>query len=154
MTIKLKPLIISFLVALGGGGIVAFLTRNSMSIYDEINTPSFAPPAILFPIVWTILYSLMAISAYMIYESSSIIKNKALKVYGVQLFINFLWPILFFNAKEFFVSFLFLVVLWCMVFWMITLFLKIKPLSGYLQIPYLLWLTFAAYLNFQIYILN
>ena len=69
MTIKLKPLIISFLVALGGGGIVAFLTRNSMSIYDEINTPSFAPPAILFPIVWTILYSLMAISAYMIYES-------------------------------------------------------------------------------------
>ena len=154
MTIKLKPLFISFLIALGGGGIIAFLTRNSMSIYDEINMPSFAPPAILFPIVWTILYSLMAISAYMIYKSSSSLKNKALIVYGIQLFINFLWPILFFNAKEFFISFLVLVVLWCMVFWMIILFLKIKTMAGYLQIPYLLWLTFATYLNFQIYLLN
>lgn len=152
--IKLKPLIISLVITLGGGGLVALLTRNSMDIYNRIIQPPFAPPAIIFPIAWTILYTLMGISAYMIYKSKLSLKSTALTVYAVQLLLNFAWPVIFFNGDMFFTAFVLLIIIWILVLWMISLFYKIEPLAAYLQIPYALWLTFAAYLNLSIYLLN
>ncbi len=152
--IKLKPFIISLLITLGGGGLVAFLTRDSMDIYSNIKQPTLAPPAVIFPIVWTILYILLGVSAYMIYESKSPLKNKALTVYGVQLLLNFIWPFIFFGANMFLLAFVVLMILWALSMWMIVLFYQIKPIAAYLQIPYILWLTFAAYLNLSIYLLN
>lgn len=152
--IKLKSLVVNLLIPLVVGSLSGFLTMNSMKIYKDLNQPSFAPPSFLFPIAWTILYILMGISSYMVYESNSILKNKALKVYALQLLMNFIWPLLFFNARRYLFSFIWLIGIWCLVLWMIILFYKIKRTSGYLQIPYLLWLTFAAYLNLGVYFLN
>lgn len=152
--IKLKSLLINLLITLGGGVVIAFLTRDSMEVYANVQQPPLAPPGVVFPIVWTILYTLMGISAYMITESNSKLKNKALTVYGVQLFLNFIWPLVFFNGQMFLFAFIILMALWIMVLWMIGLFYKINPISAFLQIPYALWLTFAAYLNLGVYLLN
>lgn len=152
--IKLKSLIVNLLIPLGVGSLAGLLSMDSMKIYKELNQPSFAPPSFLFPIVWTVLYILMGISAYMVYESNSRLKTKALKVYGTQLLMNFIWPLLFFNAQMYLFAFVWIVALWCLALLMTILFYKTKPISGYLQIPYLLWLTFAAYLNFGVYLLN
>lgn len=152
--IKLKTLIINLVISLGIGGLASFLTRNSMDIYKDILLPSFAPPSWLFPIAWTILYTLMGISSYMIYESKSKLRGLALTVYTIQLIVNFIWPLLFFNGRMFFVAFICLIILWLIVIWMVNLFNKVKSLAAYIQIPYIVWLTFAAYLNWNIYILN
>lgn len=152
--IKLKSLIVNLIIPLGVGTLAGVLTMDSMKIYKNLTHPRFAPPSFLFPIVWTILYILMGISSYMVYESNSTLKNKALRVYILQLSMNFVWPLLFFNAQMYLFSFIWLIAIWCLVLWMIILFYRIKPISGYLQIPYLLWLTFAAYLNLSVYFLN
>ncbi len=152
--IKLKPLIISWLITLGGGTLVSFFTRESIDIYTRIKLPTFAPPSSVFPIAWTILYILLGISSYMIYESKSSLKNKALAVYAVQLLLNFIWPFIFFDGTMFLVAFIILMVMGGLSLWMITLFYQIKPIAAYLQVPYMLWLTFAAYLNFSIFLLN
>lgn len=152
--IKLKSLLINLLITLGGGAVVALLTRESMEVYANLQQPPLAPPGIVFPIVWTILYTLMGISAYMITESGSKLKNKALTVYGIQLFLNFIWPLVFFNGQMFLAAFVILMALWIMVLWMIGIFYKINPVAAFLQIPYAIWLTFAAYLNLGVYLLN
>jgi len=152
---KYKPYILSILIALGVGGLSAFLTRNNMNIYERINRPPLAPPGILFPIVWTILYILMGISSAIIYKNRDNPKAKeALLTYALQLFFNFMWSIFFFNLQNFLFSFLWLIVLWYLIFKMIQQFKEINPTAAYLQIPYLLWVTFAGFLNFSIYLLN
>ena len=152
--IKLKSLLKSLVISMGTGVLAAILIMGSMSVYQEINRPSLAPKATVFPIVWTILYILMGISSYLIYESRSQNKETALKVYVIQLALNFTWPLIFFNARAFLFSFIWIFLLWLAVILMIKLFYKINPIAAILQIPYLLWITFAAYLNFMIYILN
>ena len=151
---SVKNLFISIGISLGVGGLSSLLTYKSQDIYDEIITPQLSPPSILFPIVWTILYILMGISSYMIYNSQSESKNKALTIYALQLIVNFIWPILFFNLRVFLLSFLCLILLIILVLYMLKLFYDIKPISSYLQVPYICWLLFASYLNFMIYILN
>lgn len=151
--IKWKELITSLLIALGTGGLSALITGN-FEIYNTLERPPLAPPAAVFPVVWTILFALMGISAYMIYISDSPDKKTALIVYGVQLFFNFLWPVIFFRAQLFLPAFIWLVILWLLVALMIILFKRIKPIAGLLQIPYLIWLTFAGYLNLMVYLLN
>ena len=150
--IKLKSLVISILIPLLVGGAAGFLTMNSMGAYKSLDKPMLSPPAILFPIAWTILYILMGISSYIIYESDSALKNKAITVYAVQLFFNFIWPFIFFNAGMYLLAFIWLILLWILVLWMISLFYKLSPTAAYLQIPYILWLTFAAYLNLGVYL--
>lgn len=152
--IKLKSLIVNLLITLGGGALIAFLTRDSMDVYSNLQQPPLSPPGMIFPIVWTILYFLMAISAYMITKSKSTIKKKALTIYGIQLFLNFIWPLIFFNARMFLPALLVLIALWVMVLWMIGTFYRINPRAAFLQIPYALWLTFAAYLNLGVWVLN
>lgn len=152
---KAKTYIISIVIALAVGGLSAFLTRNSMDMYQSINQPPLTPPAILFPIVWTILYILMGISSAIIYmRRNENDVSGALKIYAFQLVVNFFWSIIFFNMRAYLFSLIWLIILWLLIIAMITSFRKINSTAAYLQIPYLLWVTFAVYLNFMIYFLN
>lgn len=154
---KYKTYIISILIALGVGGLSALLTSNNMNLYNEIITPPLSPPSILFPIVWTILYVLMGISSAMIYNQKEDYPKEVrnvLIVYAINLFLNFTWSIIFFNFKAYFFAFIWLLLLWTTILTMIVKFYNIKPTAGYLQIPYLLWVTFAGYLNLSIFLLN
>ena len=154
MNIKNKSaLIIFILIPLAAGSLSALLSGNSAA-YLALNKPPLSPPSFLFPIVWTILYILMGISSYIIYESETPEKNKALRLYFIQLFFNFLWSIFFFGFSMYFFAFLWLLVLIILIVLMIYQFHKISPVAAYLQIPYLIWCLFAAYLNFMIYQLN
>lgn len=145
-------LIISILIPLAVGSISSLLSGN-MSQMNYIQ-PDFTPPTIVFPIVWTILYVLMGISSYIIYESDHPNKSKALRIYGIQLFFNFFWSILFFRFSAYFLSLIWLLVLIILIIIMIFRFYKISPIAAYLQIPYLLWCMFASYLNYVIFVLN
>ena len=154
---KIKPYVISIAIALAVGGLAAFLTRNDMDIYNEITLPPLAPPSILFPIVWSILYVLMGISAAMVYlrkDEAPIAVRDALSGYGINLVLNFMWSLIFFKFKAFLLAFGWLLVLFAVIVKMIFDFKKIKPIAGYLQIPYAIWVTFAGYLNFAIWWLN
>lgn len=154
---KIKPFVISIAIALGIGGLSAILTSDSMDIYSDIVQPSLAPPAILFPIVWTILFTIMGIGAALVWNKKDEQPKEvqdALVVYAVNLFMNFFWSIIFFNMRAFLFAFIWLVLLWVVILIMILKFRKVSPLAAYLQIPYLLWVTFAGYLNLAIYILN
>ena len=154
---KIKPFVISIAIALGIGGLSALLTSESMDIYSDIVQPPLAPPAILFPIVWTILYTLMGIGAALVWnkkEEQPKEVQDALIVYAVNLFMNFLWSIIFFNMRAFLFSFIWLVLLWVVILIMILKFRKVSPAAAYLQIPYLLWVTFAGYLNLAIFVIN
>lgn len=149
---NIEALIIAILLPLAVGAISSLLSGTMTNM--NFNQPSFAPPPSLFPIVWTILYILMGISSYLIYVSDSPLKSMALGVYGVQLFFNFFWSILFFRFSLYGFAFLWLLALIGLIVIMIYLFSKIRPIAAYLQIPYLLWCLFAAYLNYVIYALN
>ena len=153
--IKLKPLIISLAIPLILGFIGSLLSGN-FNDYAVMNKPSFSPPAILFPIVWTILYILMGVSSYLIYTSAADEKekNSALSIYLIQLILNSLWTLIFFRFSLYLFAFLWIILIIIAVVIMIYKFIKIKPLAGYLQIPYLLWLIFASILNYNIYLLN
>lgn len=139
------PLVIGFL-----GNLLGDITNN----FNQIAKPGFTPPSIVFPIVWSILYILMGISIYLINQSNSETKKKAVTIYTIQLLVNLLWPLFFFKFKFFLFSFLWLLILIALVLSMIFKFLKINKLAAYLQIPYLLWLVFAAVLNYQVYLMN
>ena len=151
---KYKPYIISFAITFATallGGIVTYLGMDS---FEKVVQPPLAPPSFLFPIVWTILYSLMAFGAARIYIKSGSQLSGALLLYVVQLFFNFWWSVIFFGFGAYLTAFIWLVILWILVLAMIIAFYKIDKLSALIQIPYLLWLTFAAYLNLGIYLLN
>lgn len=138
------------------GALSGLLSREGTKIYSEsIVQPPLSPPAIVFPIVWTILFALMGISAARIYMADpSQTRSRGLNLYIAQLVVNFFWSLIFFNAQAFGFAFIWLLLLWALVLWMILTFRKIDPLAAWLQIPYLLWLTFAAYLNLGVWYLN
>ena len=154
MKIKNKSeLIIAILIPIAVGSLSALISGRT-SLYSQINKPALSPPGYIFPIVWFILYILMGISSYIVYESNSLEKGNALKTYVLQLFFNFWWSIIFFRFSLFLFAFLWLLVMIALITLMIYKFYQISRLSSYLQIPYLLWCLFAAYLNFMIYRLN
>lgn len=146
----------SIALPLAVGVVAGLLTRNAMMDYQVLNQPPLSPPAWLFPIVWTILYILMGISSYLIKTSDANPEDKtnAITLYNYQLIVNFLWPIFFFNFGWYLFSFAWLILLWVLVILMIREFDKISKPAAYLNLPYLLWLTFAAYLNFGVWWLN
>ena len=154
MKIKWKELIISIAISVGVGALSGFLTRNSMSLFQQLIKPPLSPPGWIFPIVWTILFTLMGISACIIYQSDSKEKEEALRIYALQLMVNFFWSLVFFNWQAYLLAFIILIILWLLIFLMIRKFSEINPCAGKLQIPYLLWVTFAGYLNLGIYLLN
>lgn len=151
--INWKRLIIIILITFIIGSFFSFFTMNNMEAFKELEKP-LNVPAILFPIVWSILYLLMSISCYIILESNDEHKNNGLIIYGIQLIINSLWSLIFFGLEAYFFSFLWILLLMIFVIFMIVTFYKINKISGLLQIPYLIWVIFAGYLNLGIYLLN
>lgn len=156
MKIKWKSLIISVAIPLLVGGLSALITRNSMKDFENLNKPPLSPPAIAFPIVWTILFILMGIASYLVYQNggNSQEKTNALKLYGVQLVFNFFWSVIFFNFKAYNFAFIWLLALLILIICTAVSFYKISKNAGYLFIPYILWATFAVYLNLTIAVLN
>ena len=151
----IKSLVLNIAFALVAGGIGTLL-GGKMNDFATINKPLFSPPAIVFPIAWTALYILMGISTYLVCENKTDkkFKKRACFIYLAQLLVNVLWTPLFFRFKLYLLSFFWILLLIILVAIMIIKFYKIKPLAGYLQIPYILWLIFASILNFSIYLLN
>ena len=142
-------LFIDILIPVAIGGIVGFII-NPYIDYNSLVQPPLSPPSIVFPIVWTILYVLMGISYYLLKNSSK--KEKI--IYFVQLGVNALWSVFFFIGKFYLFSFIWIVLLDVLVIFMIGIFYHNNKASAYLQIPYLIWILFATYLNLGIYILN
>jgi tryptophan-rich sensory protein len=122
--------------------------------YVHLNKPFFNPPNYLFGPVWSILYLLMGVSLFMILQSKSITKKKAISIFFVQLFLNFWWSFLFFKFQLLGISLIEIVLMWLSILWMIIEFKKINKTAAYLQIPYLAWVTFASLLNLAIWYLN
>jgi len=156
MKINKKKALIYIAIPLAVGFAAAFLTRNSMEVFKMLEKPPLAPPGWLFPVVWTVLYVLLGFSSYLIAESdaSPDMIASAMSIYYYQLVANFLWPVFFFSFEWYLFSFVWLVLLWILVYIMIRKFYVISRPAAYMNIPYLIWLTFAAYLNLGIYILN
>ena len=138
------------------GLLSGLLSRNATASFGESALQSpLSPPAIVFPIVWTILYALMGVSAARISLSAqSPQRSRGLNLFIAQLIINFFWSLIFFNAGAYGFALIWLILLWVLVLCMILSFRKVDPLAALLQIPYLLWLTFAAYLNYAVWMLN
>lgn len=144
------------LLAEGVGLLAGFLTRDATMIYSNtMIKPPLSPPAIVFPVVWTVLYALMGIGAARIYLSpDSKERLWSLNVFIAQLAVNFFWSLIFFNAQAYGFAFFWILLLWVLIIVMIVLFGKVDRTAALLQIPYLLWVTFAAYLNLGVWILN
>ena len=144
---------VSILIALIVGGISALVNMGKMADTTLVQPP-LTPPAWLFPIVWTILYTLMGISAANVYLSDCAGKSDALFIYAVQLVVNFLWTVFYFSFQALALSFFWLVFLILLILLMAVRFERCAPGSGKLQIPYLVWCCFAAYLNFAAWMIN
>jgi len=156
MKINKRLLLLCIAIPLIVGIVAGLLTRNSMEVFSVVEKPPLAPPAWLFPVVWTILYALMGISSYIVLTSDASQEEikSAMQLYAYQLVVNFLWPTFFFNFGWYLFSFLWLILLWVFVFLMIRKFYDINRIAAYLNVPYLVWLTFAGYLNAGIWLLN
>lgn len=152
MNKKLKTYITFILIPLAVGGLSAFLTRNSMDIFDTVTKPPLTPPAIVFPIVWTILYILMGAGAARVYLQNP--DSSAISVFGINLFFNFFWSIIFFNMRQFCFAFVWLLALLAIVIVMTVKFYREDKAAGLLQIPYCVWLVIAGYLNLFICLAN
>ena len=152
---SIKNLLIALAIPLAVGGLAALLS-GGMKDYKTLNQPPLSPPGWLFPIVWTILYLLMGYASYRVYtaDTDPASKRRALILYGVQLFFNFLWPILFFRFHLYLTAFLVLAVLWVFIYLTIRTFSAVDERAGDLLLPYILWVTFAGYLNLGVFLLN
>lgn len=147
---NIKKIALYILIPLGLGFITSLLIKTDL--YNEIIKPEFSPPKIVFPIVWTILYILLGLSNYLINkDKKEEVKNL---IYYIGLAINLIWPFIFFNAKEYLLALIWLVLLIFFVILMMIEYFKKNELAAYIQIPYILWLIFAFYLNYNVFILN
>lgn len=149
---KIKIYIKSILIPVIIGGIVGILISSSID-YNSLEKPFLAPPSIAFPIVWTALYIFMGIS-YGILKSKKLTNSEIDLIYYIQLAVNSLWSIFFFLLKWRLFSFIWIIVLAVLIIVMILKFYNKDKVAGLIQIPYLLWVLFASYLNIAIYILN
>ena len=138
------------------GAVSALLAGGFSDFFNKYEEPPLLPPGWLFPVVWTILYAVMGYSAYLVTHSygETAQKKTALTIYWVQLALNFMWSIIFFRFEALWLAFVVIMALWIMIIAMILSFRKISPLAAYINIPYLIWVTFAAYLNLATAIIN
>ena len=138
------------------GVLSGLLSRQGIGAYgtDIIPAP-LSPPAIVFPIVWTVLFALMGIGAARVFlapESED--RTVGLWVFGLQLLFNFFWSLIFFNTQNFELAFYWILALWVLILWMILTFRKVDSAAAWLQIPYLIWVTFATYLTWSVWMIN
>ena len=151
-----KPTLLWVLLAEAVGGLAALLTQEGTRLYGvTIRKPALSPPAAVFPIVWTALYALMGVSAARIWRlPPSAERSTALRLFLIQLGVNFFWSILFFNYQAFILAFFWLILLCALLVRMILAFWELDPTAGKLQLPYLLWVFFAGGLNYGVWLLN
>ena len=156
MNIVWKKLLPCLALPLAVGGLSAFLVRGGMGDYSALTLPPLSPPGWLFPMVWTVLFLLMGTASYLASVSRGPKRpvQRALRLYAMQLAVNFLWPILFFGLRRYLLSFFWLFLLWLLIIRMMFLFFRLSRPAGLLLLPYLLWVTFAGYLNLGVYLLN
>ncbi len=143
-------------LSLGVGLLSGLFSIPGMGEFQEtVRQPPLSPPALLFPVVWTALYILMGIGAARIWLTKpSELRSRGLNLFIAQLIVNFFWSLIFFNARVYSLAFLWLLLLWGLVCWMILTFRKLDVIAARLQLPYLLWLSFAAYLSAGVWVLN
>lgn len=155
-TKQAAKLIASLLLPLAVGGIAGIFTAEAIpGWYATLNKPSFSPPNWVFGPVWTTLYIAMGISFFMIWNmDASKARNQAIGVFMVQLFLNFCWSFFFFHFKMIGIALIDIVALWIMIVVMISQFYRLKPLAAFINIPYLLWVSFATALNAAYFLLN
>lgn len=152
---KLKVYGLFILITEAVGTVAGLLTTLGMEKYSQVAKPELTPPAIVFPIVWTILYALMAVSAARVWLSDeNDEKDRGLKLYLIQLGMNFLWSIFFFNFQAYAFSFFWLLLLLAAIILTAISFSKVDKIASYLLIPYILWVSFAGYLNLMVWLLN
>ena len=151
-----KPYVLWILLAEAVGALSGWLTREGTQLFSEtVAKPPLTPPSLVFPIVWGILYTLMGIGAARVsLTEPSEDRSRGLNLFVAQLIVNFFWSLIFFNAQAYGFAFFWLLLLWGLVLWMTLTFRKVDTIAAWLQVPYLLWLTFAAYLNFGVWRLN
>ena len=156
MKINKKLLAVCLAIPLLIGGLSALLTSGSMDDFSSLEQPPLSPPGWFFPIVWTILFALMGISLYLVLTSGAPQESitAALTIFALQLAFNFFWSIWFFNFGWYWFAFFWLLTLWVLIIINTVVFYRIKKNAGYLMIPYIIWVTFAAYLNVAIAVLN
>ena len=153
MKIHWKQLLISLAIPLGVGALASLLS-GGMDHYSQLVQPPLSPPGWVFPVVWSILYLLMGYASYRIYQTKDLGKKRALQLYGIQLALNFIWPLVFFGAQWFLAAFFVLLLLWGAILLTVVSFSKIDQVAADLLLPYLLWVTFAGYLNLGVFLLN
>jgi len=149
---KVKLYVISVLIPLIPGAIIGVLTSGAMN-YGDLQQPPLAPPAALFPVVWTILYILMGVS-HGILKSYDLNDSGTETVFYAQLVVNLLWPVFFFVLKWRLFAFVWIIPLDILVITMAVRFYRKNKLAGLLQIPYVIWVLFASYLNLALFLLN
>ena len=154
--INIKELVICIVIPLAVGLISALLSMNAREEFQTLNKPPLAPPAWLFPVVWTVLYILMGVSSYLIVREGKEREDveKAIDTYLLQLFFNFGWSIIFFNFGWRLFAFALLAAMWILIIKTMNKFKPINVVSFYLLIPYIIWVTFAGYLNAGFFLLN
>ena len=148
------PYLVSIAITLAIGFLSGLATSAGMADYERLIKPPLTPPSGVFAIVWPILYVLMGIGAAIIWQSRHRTRKRALRIYILQLLFNALWSVIFFTFQAYYLAFVWLILLWIMILNMIFAFYRINRLAGLMQIPYLLWVSFAAYLNYSIWLLN
>jgi benzodiazapine receptor len=143
------------LVTAGAAGVGAMASIDAASFYAELQRPAWAPPAWLFGPVWTVLYGLMAVAAWLVWrEGGFAARRTELAVYLAQLVLNALWSVLFFHERLGALAFVDIVALWVLIVVMLIAFWRVRPLAGALLLPYLVWVSFAAVLNHAVWRLN
>ena len=147
--IQWKPLLICLAIPLAVGGLSALITKNSMEAFAALRQPPLSPPGWVFPVVWTILYVLMGLACYR-FRADAV----SVRLYAGQLLLNFLWPVLFFSAAVRLPALIELLLLWGLVLWLLLRCYDRDRRAFWLLVPYQLWLTFAAYLNCGVLLLN
>ena len=155
MKIKWTDLIIWIVGTELAGALSALLSGGNFSAYyNTIEQPPLAPPGWLFPVAWSILYALMGVSAYMIWNSGDPRRKRAVILYGCQLFVNILWTPVFFGLKSLQGATFIVILLLLLIIAMMISFYRISRTAAYLNIPYLLWTFFAAYLTVGVLVLQ
>lgn len=141
-------------LSLALGFLASYLTAGGLETYYMLEKSALTPPGEVFPVVWTILYILMGIGMALVINTGGENVCSALFLWIIQLLVNFSWSIIFFGEQEYFLALVCLIILWSLIIFMIRAFGKTNRTAALMQIPYLLWVTFAGYLNYAVWMLN
>lgn len=151
-----KSLLVCLLIPLGIGGLSGLVNGPGMEAFQGLEKPPLTPPDWVFPVAWTVLYLLMGLAGWLVWtaEKDSGLKRAALRLYGLQLAMNFFWPLFFFTLQWRLWAFVWLMVMWALIFAVLLWFYRLNRAAGWLMVPYLAWTAFAGYLNLGVVLCN